>query len=227
MGAPPLPHATVGKGGQVQCKKGERKLNNGRGLQWALGCAGNRQRHAGADAQPAGRQDAGRRLDTGDGHPDVPASGWPSACAVPCRCTPVAVQRQVAGLEAGGHPGLDLVHLVKAGAAGMDAARVAIMSVLHSRRGGKGMVLQVSSMGADESAAASCDEQPQQPAACCQAERAPQHSTARHGTVGSGPPVGGQPWYALVPPTTAQRTCSAYSPDRRRPPLLSNTRNQA
>ena len=39
---------------------------------------------------------------------------------------------------------------------------------------------------------------------------AAQRSTARH----PAPPLG---W----------RTCSAYSPDRRRPPLLSNTRNQA
>lgn len=104
-----------------------------RGLQWALGCAGNRQRHAVAAAQPAGRQDAGRRLDTVNGLHGVPASGWPSACAAPCRCTPVAVQRQVAGLEAGGHPGLNLVHLVEAGAAGVDAARVAIVGVLHSK----------------------------------------------------------------------------------------------
>lgn len=206
-----------------------------RGLQWALGCAGNRQRHAVAAAQPAGRQDAGRRLDTVNGLHGVPASGWPTACAAPCRCTPVAVQRQVAGLEAGGHPGLNLVHLVEAGAAGVDAARVAIVGVLHSKsrsragsmcgehragRVGSGaqldaaraavvlctaprawrqVLLQASSTGADGSAAASCDEQPQQ-AACCQAERAPQHSTAWRGTVGSGPAVGGQPWCVLVHP---------------------------
>ncbi len=150
-------------------------------------------------------------LGVSSGQLPVPCCAWLDRRLLNTSSRPPAVQQPppqagsvcCCSLEAGGHPGLDFVHLVEASAARVDAARVAVVRVLRgwelgSGARGQGVV-----------------------------SRPFQQDGRQQGMVGAT--IGGW-WHSAVQHSAAQwaqRTCSAYSPDRRRPPLLSNTRNQA
>lgn len=115
-----------GMGRQVQCRKDERQ-------------AGKRKAAASAAEMPAGcsLRAQPRPLHTAPLRGRERPLGARLVRSTPAgRCvTPPPPGYATHGpLEAGGHPGLNLVHLVKAGAAGVDAARVTIVRVLRKGR---------------------------------------------------------------------------------------------